>query len=54
MGVNFNGQELSTLFEKELPQLRLRKMGFIFQQMNLLKNLSIFDNIADQYPIKVF
>lgn len=43
--VNFNGQELSTLSEKELSRLRLRKMGFIFQQIHLLKNLSIFDNI---------
>lgn len=43
--VNFNGQELSTLSEKELSQLRLRKMGFIFQQIHLLKNLSIFDNV---------
>lgn len=43
--VIFNGQELSTLSEKELSQLRLRKMGFIFQQIHLLKNLSIFDNV---------
>lgn len=43
--VNFNGQELSTLSEKELSKLRLRKMGFIFQQIHLLKNLSIFDNV---------
>jgi putative ABC transport system ATP-binding protein len=43
--VNFNGQELSNLSEKELSKLRLRKMGFIFQQIHLLKNLSIFDNI---------
>ena len=44
-GVNFNGQDLSTLSEKELSKLRLKKMGFIFQQIHLLKNLSIFDNI---------
>ncbi|HLO16295.1 MAG TPA: ABC transporter ATP-binding protein [Anaerolineales bacterium] len=43
--VDFNGQELSTLSEKELSKLRLKKMGFIFQQIHLLKNLSIFDNI---------
>lgn len=43
--VDFNGQELSALSEKELSELRLRKMGFIFQQIHLLKNLSIFDNI---------
>lgn len=44
--VNFNGQELSTLSEKELAGLRLNKMGFIFQHIHLLKNLSVFDNIV--------
>ena len=43
--VVFNGQELSTLSEKELSRLRLKNMGFIFQHIHLLKNLSIFDNI---------
>lgn len=43
--VSFCGQELSSMSEDELAQLRLRKMGFVFQQSNLLKNLSIFDNI---------
>jgi len=43
--VVFNGQEISTLPEKELSKLRLQKMGFIFQQSYLLKNLSILDNI---------
>ena len=43
--VIFNGQELSTLSEKELSRLRLKNMGFIFQHIHLLKNLSIFDNI---------
>lgn len=43
--VIFNGQEISSLSEKELSRLRLNKMGFIFQQIHLLKNLSIFDNI---------
>lgn len=43
--VVFNGQEISALTEKELSRLRLNKMGFIFQHMHLLKNLSVFDNI---------
>ena len=43
--VIFNGQEISSLSEKELSALRLTKMGFIFQQIHLLKNLTIFDNI---------
>ncbi|KUO51091.1 MAG: ABC transporter ATP-binding protein [Desulfitibacter sp. BRH_c19] len=43
--VVFNGREISTLPEEELSKLRLNKMGFIFQQSYLLKNLSILDNI---------
>lgn len=43
--VLFDGQDLSNLSEKELSDLRLESMGFIFQQPHLLKNLSIFDNI---------
>ncbi len=44
--VLLNGKELSSLTEKELAHLRLYYMGFIFQQIHLLKNLSIFDNIV--------
>ena len=43
--VIFSDQTISALPEKELSALRLTKMGFIFQQSHLLKNLSIFDNI---------
>lgn len=42
----FYGEELSTMPEKKLSSLRLNKMGFVFQQINLLNNLSIFDNIV--------
>lgn len=44
--VTFNAQELSSLTENQLSHLRLIEMGFIFQQIHLLKNLSIFDNIV--------
>ena len=44
--VVFNSMELSVLPEKELSALRLKNMGFIFQHIHLLKNLSIFDNIV--------
>ena len=44
--VVFKGNELSTLSEKEMSTLRLHKMGFVFQQINLLKNLGIIDNIV--------
>ncbi len=43
--VNFDGQDISTLKSKELADLRLDKMGFIFQQMYMLKNLTVLDNI---------
>jgi len=44
--VTFNGRELAGLSEPELATLRLTEMGFIFQQIHLLRNLSIFDNIV--------
>ena len=43
--VIFNGKKLSSLSEKELSEVRLKNMGFVFQHIHLLKNLSIFDNI---------
>ena len=43
--VVFNGKSTSKLREKELAQLRLDEMGFIFQQMYMMKNLSVLDNI---------
>ena len=43
--VNFDGKSISSLNSKELGKLRLDEMGFIFQQMYMLKNLSVLDNI---------
>lgn len=43
--VFFDGSDLSSLSERELSDLRRTKMGFIFQQPTLLKNLNILDNI---------
>jgi putative ABC transport system ATP-binding protein len=43
--VRFKGQEITQLPEEALARLRLTKMGFIFQQFHLLKNLCVFDNI---------
>ena len=37
--------EMAKLGDKELTRLRLDKMGFIFQQMYMMKNLSMLDNI---------
>lgn len=43
--VNFNGKNIAKLNQKQLAELRLDEMGFIFQQMYMLKNLSVLDNI---------
>jgi putative ABC transport system ATP-binding protein len=43
--VDYFGKEISTLTANEMSDLRLDEMGFIFQQMHMLKNLSIYDNI---------
>lgn len=38
-------REIVMLSEEEKADLRLRRMGFVFQQMNVLSNLNILDNI---------
>ena len=43
--VNFCGRNIAGMGERELADLRLDEMGFIFQQMYMLKNLIILDNI---------
>ena len=43
--VDFCGKRISKLNAKELAGLRLDEMGFIFQQMYMLKNLTVLDNI---------
>lgn len=44
--VTFDGQDIGALSEEALAHLRLTRMGFVFQQSNLLRNLSILDNIV--------
>ena len=43
--VLFGEKDISALKADELAALRLDEMGFIFQQMYMLKNLSVLDNI---------
>ena len=43
--VIFNKNNITALNQKKLAQLRLDDMGFIFQQMYMLKNLTVLDNI---------
>jgi len=37
---------ITGLNEDEKAELRLKRMGFVFQQMNVLENLNIIDNIV--------
>ncbi len=41
-----DGQELNGMERNELTIFRRRKIGFIFQNYNLVPNLSIYDNIV--------
>ncbi len=43
--IELDGQDLSKLNENELADIRRTKMGFVFQQPTMLKNLNILDNI---------
>lgn len=44
--VLFDGQDIAMLDDDTISEIRLNKMGFIFQHSFLLKNLSIRDNIV--------
>lgn len=41
-----DGQELSKMNRNELTIFRRRKIGFIFQNYNLMPNLTVYDNIV--------
>ena len=43
--VLFKGKDITKLKKNELSDVRLDEMGFIFQQMFMMKNLTILDNI---------
>ena len=43
--IYFAGKDITKLDSNELALLRLDEMGFIFQQMYMMKNLTILDNI---------
>lgn len=45
------GENIGKIKEKKLSELRLSKIGFIFQFYNLVQNLSVEDNIL--LPLKV-
>ncbi len=43
--VEFCGKDIGAMNENELAKMRLDDMGFIFQQMYMMKNLTVLDNI---------
>lgn len=43
--VHINGLDITSLSERELPRLRRRYVGFIFQTFNLLESLSAAENV---------
>ena len=46
--VYFDGVDMEQLSAQQIQQLRLQRMGFVFQKTSFLKNLSVIDNIV--YP----
>lgn len=44
--VSFCGKDISKINAKKIAELRLDEMGFIFQQMYMMKNLTVLDNIV--------
>ena len=46
--VCFDGVDMEDLSGRQMQELRLKRMGFVFQKPSFLKNLSIIDNIV--YP----
>lgn len=44
--VIFDGKDITKLKNNKLAEIRLNEMGFIFQQMYMMKNLTVLDNIV--------
>jgi putative ABC transport system ATP-binding protein len=44
--IRIQGEDVSRLSEAELAQVRNRRVGFVFQQFNLLPRISILENVA--------
>lgn len=44
--IRIGPDDLTRLNERRLPEVRLRRIGFIFQDFNLLSALSCLDNVA--------
>ena len=50
--VQIAGQTTSDLSEKKLTELRLHKLGFIFQTFNLVSVLNVAQNVELPLPLK--
>lgn len=44
--ITYNGVRIDNLKEDKLALLRRSSMGFVFQQMHLVQNLTVFENIT--------
>lgn len=44
--VIYNGKDIVKMKENDLAKLRYTDFGFIFQQMHLVSNLTLFENVA--------
>lgn len=49
--VFFDGTDISTLNDFQLSEIRAKKIGFIFQNFNLIPVLNVFENI--EYPLRI-
>ncbi len=44
--VYIDGRDISRLSDRELAKIRLKKIGFVFQQFNLIPTLTALENVA--------
>ncbi len=52
--VSFEGTDITSMKEKEIAKLRKKKLGFVFQGINLISNLTVYENIlSPTYKTKV-
>lgn len=52
--VSFEGTDITNMKEKEIAKLRKKKLGFVFQGINLISNLTVYENIlSPTYKTKV-
>lgn len=44
--IKLDGAEISNMKEKNMPKMRRNKIGFVFQSVNLVPNLSVLENVT--------